>query len=247
MFLEVGVQELSKLYLELGALGLAFVVLIAIFILTYRTLLKRSTEQSDLIKTLLEKKDEQNAELIKQFVAQITSHVPTPQEAKDANKLSETIDTQLDQLLKDLQASRVVLIQYHNSTTGFSKHSFMKMTCTNEAHVSNVQPLMPTFQNQMKSLFNKSLIILDDVGEYSVENLEDIKDMDESMYWFMSQRQDKQAFHLSIRDKYNNPIGYLLVIYANNNPITQTKEVVIPKMKLTRTVIEYLFNANLED
>lgn len=247
MILDISTQELTKIYVEIGALGLGFIILIATFILVTNNLVKKSNDQSDLIKDLLKKKEEDNKELITQFVNQITNHVPTPQEAKDANKLSETIDTQLDQLLKDLQASRVVLIQYHNSTTGFSKHSFMKMTCTNEAHVSNVQPLMPTFQNQMKSLFNKSLLILDDVGEYSVENLEDIKDLDESMYWFMSQRQDKQAFHLSIRDKYDNPIGYLLVIYANNNPITQTKEVVIPKMKLTRTVIEYLFNANLKD
>ena len=246
MFLDISTQELTKIYVEIGALGLGFVILMGAFILITRNLITKSNEQSDLIKDLLKQKESRNIELMQQFVAQVTHHVPTPQEAKDANKLSETIDIQLEQLLKDLQASRVVLIQYHNSTIGFSKHSFMKMTCTNEAHVSNVQPLMPTFHDQMKSLFNKSLLILDDVGEYSVENLEDIKDVDESMYWFMSQRQDKQAFHLSIRDKYDNPIGYLLVLYANNNPITQSKEEVIPKMKSTRTLIEYILQSNQE-
>ena len=98
----------------------------------------------------------------------------------------------------------------------------------------------------MKSLFNKSLTILDEQGEYVVEHLEDIKDVDESMYWFMSERQDKQAFHLSIRDKYGNPIGYLLALYSLNNPVTQTKEIVIPKMKSVRTLIEFILQSNQE-
>ena len=238
--------ELTKIYVEIGALGLGFVVLIGAFILFVKNQVNNSNKQTELIEKLVEKKDEQNAELMKEFINQITNHTPSPQEAKEANKQSETIDIQLNQLLKETEASRAVLIQYHNGTRGFSKHSFMKMTCTNEAHLSNVKPLMPVFHDQMKSLFNKALTILDEIGEYSVESLDKIKDEDESMYWFMNERDDKQAFHLSIRDKYDNPIGYLLVIYSNNNPVTQTRDEVIPKMKVTRTLIEYILQSNQE-
>ena len=239
--------ELTKIYIEIGALGLAFIILMFVFILFAKNSIKKSNDQADLIKKLLEEKDKQNSELIKQIVTQVSSHTPSPQETKVANIISKSIDEQLQSLLNDTKASRAVFIQYHNGTRGFSKHSFMKMSCTNEAHVSNVKPLTPTFQDQMKSLFNKALLKLDETGEYSVENLEDIKDEDGSMYWFMSIREDKQAFHLSIKDKYGNPIGYLLLIYANNNPITATKEMVIPRMLSTKALIEYILQSNQDD
>lgn len=236
--------ELTKIYLEIGALGLAFVVLMAVFILFAKSSIKHSNEQASLIKTLLEKKEEQNADLVNQIVAQVCSHTPSPHETKVANIISKSIDEQLQTLLTDTKASRAAFIQYHNGTRGFSKHSFMKMSCTNEAHVSNVKPLTPTFQDQMKSLFNKALLKLDEVGEYTVENIEDIKEEDGSMYWFMSVREDKQAFHLSIKDKYDNPIGYLLLIYSNNNPVTAKKEDILPRMTLTKNLIEFIIQSN---
>lgn len=239
--------ELTKIYVEIGALGLAFVILMVVFILFAKNSIKNSNNQSELIKTLLEEKDKQNNDLIKQIVTQVNSHTPSPQETKVANIISKSIDEQLQSLLNDTKASRAIFIQYHNGARGLSKHSFMKMSCTNEAHASNVKPLTPTFQNQMKSLFNKALLKLDETGEYSVENLDDIKDEDGSMYWFMSIREDKQAFHLSVRDKYDNPIGYLLLIYANNNPVTVKKEDIIPRMHSTKALIEYILQSNQEN
>lgn len=239
-------SDLTKIYVEIGALGLAFVILIFVFILVIRNLIKNSNNQNKLIEGLLKNKDEQVDDLVKQIVTQVSSHTPSPQETQMANRVSENIDIQLQQLLKDTKASRAVFIQYHNGTRGFSKHSFMKMSCTNEAHVSNVKPLTPTFQDQMKSLFNKALLKLDEIGEFSVENLDDIKEEDGSMYWFMSERGDKQAFHLSIKDRYNNPIGYLLVIFADNNPVTAKKEDIIPRMQLTKTVVEFILQSNQE-
>lgn len=236
--------ELSKLYIEIGACGLICVIACVIFIFMARSMIKSNKDNQELIKKLLICEQEKNSDLIKEIVTQVTTHTPSPQEAKDLNKLSETIDSQLYNFMHQVGASRVVLIQYHNGTRGLSKHSFLKMSVTNEAHMSNVKPLTSTFQDQMKSLFNKSLLKLDEEGEFIVDNLEAIKDYDESMYWFMSERKDKQAFHISIRDKEGNPIGYLLVIYASNNPKTATKEELMPQLRQLRTLVEFLIQSN---
>ncbi len=238
--------ELSKLYIEIGACGLLCVIACIFFILMAKNLIKSNKDNQDLIKQLLTTEQEKNAKLIKEIVTQVTTHTPSELEVKTANKLSETIDNQLYEFMHKVNASRVALIQYHNGTRGFSKHSFMKMSVTNEAHQSNVKPLTPVFHDQMKSLFNKGLTELDLTGEYSVENIEDIKNIDESMYWFMNERNDAQAFHLSIRNREGSPIGYLLVLYSNNNEARSTAAEIIPKMKELRKLIEFLLDENIE-
>ena len=237
-------EQLTRIYIEIGALGLICVIMVIVFVLLVKTMIDSNKDNRDFIKKVLTTEQSKSEDLVKQIVTQVTTHIPSAEETKNLNKLSETIDEQLYTFMQKVHASRVVLIQYHNGTRGFSKHSFMKMSCTNEAHQSNVKPLTPMFQDQMKSLFNKSLIKLDEEGEYIVDDVEKIKDYDESMYWFMNERNDKQAFHVSVKNKEGNPIGYLLAIYSNNNSVTANTEEVMPELKALKNLIEFLMQSN---
>ena len=236
---DVTMQELAKLYTELGALGLICIVMIVTMIILIKNTVSTNRKNQEFFKKILEEEQDQNAELIKEIVNQVTHHTPSKEETNKMMDVSNEIDKQLDLFMRTEHASRVALIQYHNGSHSLNKQSFLRMTCTNEAHRPEEQPLTPIFHDQMRSLFGKAISVLDKEGYFNVEKLEDIKNIDESMYFFMTERGDEQAFHVALYNTQGLAIGYIVVIYSKRSP-HRAEAHLTDRLKSLSGIIEYL-------
>lgn len=233
-------KEISRLYLEVGALGVAFIITIFILVALFKYFLSNLKNYNTLIEKMLVDENKKNQELYEDMISRITLHVPSEEENKKLSKLQIVIDKELKSLLVELKASRVALVRYHNGSHDLNKHSFLKMSVTNEQYQVEEEPLMTVFKDQFRSLFSEAIPLVERNGEFSVENIENLKDIDSSMYCFMKNRGDVQAFHYAVHNCDGMVVGYLVVIYSVRTTERNTKEVIIPKMRQVTNVIERL-------
>lgn len=241
--MEQTMEMVAEMYTKFGIINVICIIMIALMIILIKNTISTNKKNQALFNKLFEEERKKNTELIKEIVNQVTMHTPTQEEANKTIDISNKIDKQLDLFMRTEHASRVALIQYHNGLHSLNKGSFLRMSCTNEAHRPEERPLIPIFHDQMRSLFGKSIEILDREGTFNVENLEDIKNQDESMYWFMTERNDEQAFHSVIRNQQGLAIGYVVVIYSKNSPHRADKN--LPeRLKSLCGVIEFLLQQN---
>ncbi len=233
-------KEISRLYLEVGALGVAFIITIFILVALFKYFLSNLKNYNTLIEKMLVDENKKNQELYEDMISRITLHVPSEEENKKLSKLQIVIDKELKSLLVELKASRVALVRYHNGSHDLNKHSFLKMSVTNEQYQVEEEPLMTVFKDQFRSLFSEAIPLVERNGEFSVENIENLKDIDSSMYCFIKNRGDVQAFHYAVHNCDGMVVGYLVVIYSVRTTERNTKEVIIPKMRQVTNVIERL-------
>lgn len=234
----VTVNELTKIYTEIGVLGMIAVVAISIFVVGAIYIINNNKKNQELITKVLENEQSQNQQLVNEIVHRVTTHVPSQKENEDLTKVQALINDELKRLLLDVRASRVALIQYHNSSHSLTKQSFLKMSVTNESFQVEEQPLMPIFHDQFRTVFSAAMNVLDTSGEFAVDDIEKLKNVDNSMYAFMKERGDVQAFHVALRDDDNVVVGYLLVIYSSRTSHRGTIQDTMPKVRQSAKTIE---------
>lgn len=236
----VTVNELTKIYTEIGVLGMISVVMIFIFIAGAIYIINNNKKNQELITKVLENEQTQNKQLVNEIVNRVVTHTPSAEENESLTKIQTLINDELKSLLISLKASRVALVQYHNGGHSVGKKSFLKMSVTNESFQVEENPLMTHLRDQFRTIFSEGMKLLDKNGEFIVDDLEKLKNVDNSMYAFMRERGDEQAFHVALHDSEGMVIGYLLVLYSIRNKNRGTTDDVMPKMRQTAKIIERL-------
>lgn len=227
--------EVVKAYAEVGVLGLCAVLMIILFYKSYTrheknddknskkvdekdtlienqlvTLMNNTLEQQQ---RLFENQLEQNRLMMEGFVDQITTHTPSKEENEKQLKISREVDFILQDMLDECKASRVSLVQYHNGGHGLNKHSFLKMSMTNERMQVGIHPLITEFKDQFRSVLSYFVHEIDENGFCMIEDVETIKELDAGTYEFLKGRNVQAKFGMGIKDHQGMTLGFVCIEY----------------------------------
>ena len=135
-------------------------------------------------------------------------------------KIDEEIDVFLEKTLVACNASRVSLIKYHNGGNDMLGNSILKMSMSNEKCAAGVIHILGSFQNQLRSFSTLLVKELNEKGICFIEDIENIKNIDNSIYQYLKQIGIKAKYTIAITNiKTNCVIGYMSIDFANNEHI----------------------------
>jgi GAF domain-containing protein len=165
---------------------------------------------------------------------------------RDALETSTLIDTQLEQVMDELECDRVWIAQFHNGgyfyPTGRSiqKFSIFYEKCTPET--PNIQQ---TFQNIPVSLFPRVLSKIYKDNELSIEDV----DKEEDTYgleYLTTQFNTKSICMIGLHSLDNHLIGVLTISFQDPHRITKDEWIYIrQKVGVVGTLLsEYLYTTN---
>ena len=181
---------------------------------TYKELLKSVQEQND---KLVEVMKENNKLMMDQFVHKITHHTITPEESAQQS----AIDTELKEIIvrirKETKARRSSLVKYHNGGRGVNGQPFLKMSMTHEDLIAGVTPLIGDFKEQFRNLLGYFVTTVDKEDFCYIENKDELKEKDASMYEFMSIKDINSILGVSIKDIAGYPVGFLCLEFKQSN------------------------------
>jgi len=225
--------DVAKNYIELGLTGLSAIIIIWLFVLTFHrnndkddereerankkedNMENRFDEMLELIKKQNEEYQKQQSEMINQIINGVTSHVPSAEDNSKLIKITEEVDSVLAEILKETGADRVNLVQYHNGGRGINKQAFLKMSITNEQVKFGVKTFMSDFKDQFRSVLAYFVKELNDNGECYISNVEDLKNIDNSMYDYMKEKGIESKFGIAIRNHEDTVIAFVSVEFIN--------------------------------
>ena len=165
---------------------------------------------------------------------------------RDALETSTLIDTQLEQIMGELECDRVWIAQFHNGghfyPTGRSiqKFSIFYEKCTPET--PNIQQ---TFQNIPVSLFPRVLSKIYKDNELSIDNVNDEEDT-YGLEYLTTQFNTKSICMIGLHSLDNHLIGILTISFQNPHHITKDEWIYIrQKVGVIGTLLsEYLYTTN---
>jgi hypothetical protein len=138
-------------------------------------------------------------------------------EAIQANTL---VDEQIDQLIKELEADRVWVAQFHNGGTFYpTGKSIQKFSIFYEKCMPDAVSIMHTFQNVPCSLFPKALSTLYKEGELAIPTFKKGEDYDLTS---IARPYNTQSFYmLSLEDLHGRFIGAMAIAYNTEHKFTK--------------------------
>lgn len=250
--------DVAKNYIELGLTGLSAIIIIWLFVLTFhrnnnkddkreeRTNKKednmenRFDEMLELIKKQNEEYQKQQSEMITQIINGVTNHVPSPEDNFKLTKITEEVDLVLAEILKETGADRVNLVQYHNGGRGINKQAFLKMSITNEQVKFGVKAFISDFKDQFRSVLAYFVKELHDNGECYISDVEDLKNIDNSMYDYMKGKGIESKFGIAIKDREDMVIAFVSAEFINKELVDLNK--IDRVLKDSRKVFETLLS-----
>ena len=179
---------------------------------------------NDLYTLLVEKEKESERkyqDLLNQFLEEMKKpHVLSEEENSRMTKIDEEIDSFLDKALTINNASRVHLVKYHNGGNDMLGNSILKMSMSNEKCAAGVVHLAGGFQNQLRSAFAYWVKELNEQGYCFIDDIENIKDIDTSLYQYMKQTGIKAKYGIAIRNTQTGcVVGYLCIDFLNKDDV----------------------------
>ena len=176
--------------------------------------------QNDLYDVLLENQkssEERYQELIDKILNGINQpHILSSEENQRMTKIDEEIDIFLERTLAVCNASRVSLIKFHNGGNDMLGNSILKMSMSNEKCAAGVTHNIGSFQNQLRSFSTYLMKELNERGLCFIENVENVKNIDTSLYEYFNQTGTKSFFAIAIHNiKDNTVIGFISIEYTN--------------------------------
>ena len=142
---------------------------------------------------------------------------PNKKYSEDKYENQSRIGTKINEILEQLReyndASRASLVQFHNGGHNLVNSSFLKMDMTNEKVKLGVALLQSEFKDQYKDLLSYWCEQLVKEGFCYVEDIEDIKSIDTSMYNFLHSRHIVSIYGVSITDTKGHLIGFINIDY----------------------------------
>lgn len=257
--------EILKSYLEIGLLGLCGCLIIYFAYINIKRTNDKDKKDNNKQNSRIDKKDaalekrfdsmleliqqqnqmyqDQQAKntdiLIQNIINGIVNHVPSQEENIKLTKITEEIDTTLNEILKDTEADRANLVQYHNGGKSINKQAFLKMSMTNEQVKFGVKAFMPEFKDQFRSVLSYFTKKLNDDGYCYIEDVDDLKNVDNSMYDFMKVRGVKSKFGIAIKDHNDTVIAFISIEFINKVPLDITKidRILKDKQKVMETLL----------
>jgi GAF domain-containing protein len=165
---------------------------------------------------------------------------------RDALETSTLIDTQLEQVMEELECDRVWIAQFHNGghfyPTGRSiqKFSIFYEKCTPET--PNIQN---TFQNIPVSLFPRVLSKVYKDNELSIDDVNSEEDT-YGLEYLTTQFNTKSICMVGLHSLDNHLIGVLTISFQNPHRITKDEWIYIrQKVGVIGTLLsEYLYTTN---
>lgn len=180
----------------------------------------------------------QQDKLFNQLLDGINNHTLSKEENDKISKIEVEIQNSLKEALDETNSARVSFVRYHNGGRGLNKISFLKMSMTNEVVKIGVQPFISEFQNQFRAMFSYWIHEIDTVGYCNIEDIEDLKNKDASMYEFLKARRIQAKFGVGIHNEEGTIIGFICIEFLDKDNVNQEK--VIKSLKNKKIKLETL-------
>ena len=243
--MEISFIEIIRSIAELGFMTISAALIIYLFIKQNKKAEEDSAEREQRLAKQQDETSLRYNNLVDSIVTKVTNHTISPEEDRILSIIERNINKILNDTLGRIDANRVALIRYHNGGRGTNGYSFLKMSMTNEVVSVETPPFMPEFQNQFRSLLAYWCDHIDTNNSCFLPDINEVKDLDSTMYEFMKSRNVRGMFGMSINDKYNRTIGFILVEFLGQ----QNKELDIKKitdiLNQVKPKIEALLNLDV--
>ena len=151
-------------------------------------------------------------------------HVLTQEEDSEAAHIDKLINEYLQQSVKETDASRAMVVRYHNGGKDMAAISFLKMSVTNEVVNVGYKPVIQDFQNQFRSMLNIVCAQLAETGKSYIPTLDSIKNKDVGTYEFLKTRGVRAMYCKALRNQNNYVIGFVTVTFMEDNKIEENME-----------------------
>lgn len=161
--------------------------------------------------------------LIDKIVNGVTTHVPTQEDNLKLTVVNQNIDTILQDILVETNASRVDLVQYHNGGRGINKQAFLKMSMTNEKIQLGVRPFIQDFKDQFRSVLGYFVNEINISGSCDIVDVDEMANKDIGMYEFMKNRGIAAKFGKGIKNPEGTTIAFICVEYIDKKDIDVEK------------------------
>ena len=161
--------------------------------------------------------------LIDKIVNGVTTHVPTQEDNLKLTVVNQNIDTILQDILVETNASRVDLVQYHNGGRGINKQAFLKMSMTNEKIQLGVRPFIQDFKDQFRSVLGYFVNEINISGSCDIVDVDEMANKDIGMYEFMKNRGIVAKFGKGIKNSEGTTIAFICVEYIDKKDIDVEK------------------------
>ena len=171
-----------------------------------------------------EKQKKRNKELqenynsmIQDIIKGVSKKHLTPIESKNIGKIEKEINDIINQILLETGASRVCIVKYHNGNKDMTGKSFLKMSMTNEVVNLGVAPMMSDFRDLFRSLLAYWCHEIETKECCIISDVEDLKDIDITMYQYLTVRNIEAKYGIGLKDNDGNIIGFICIEYLNKS------------------------------
>jgi len=165
---------------------------------------------------------------------------------KDALETSTLIDTQLEQMMEELECDRVCIAQFHNGGYFYpTGRSIQKFSIFYEKCTPTTPNIQQTFQNIPVSLFPKVLSKVYKDNELSINDVTTEEDT-YGLEYLTTQFGTKSVCLVGLHSLDNHLIGALCISYQSSHHTTKDEWIYIrQKVGVIGTLLsEYLYTTN---
>jgi len=165
---------------------------------------------------------------------------------QDALETSTLIDTQLEQIMEELECDRVWIAQFHNGGYFYpTGRSIQKFSIFYEKCTPDTPNIQQTFQNIPVSLFPRVLSKIYKDNELSIEDVNTENDT-YGLEYLTTQFNTKSICMVGLHSLDNHLIGVLTISFQDPHRITKDEWIYIrQKVGVVGTLLsEYLYTTN---
>jgi hypothetical protein len=165
---------------------------------------------------------------------------------RDALETSTLIDTQLEQIMDELECDRIWIAQFHNGGYFYpTGRSIQKFSIFYEKCTPETPTIQNTFQNIPVSLFPRVLSKIYKDNELSVEDVE-VEEDTYGLEYITTQFGTKSICMVGLHSLDNHLIGVLAISFQNPHHIEKDEWIYIrQKVGVVGTLLsEYLYTTN---
>lgn len=204
---------LSKLLFD----GLAILIVFILYIKGNQKRDKEYEAERKEQKKRNEELQENYNSMIQDIIKGVSKKHLTPVESKNLSKIEKEINDIINQILLETGASRVCIVKYHNGNKDMTGKSFLKMSMTNEVVNLGVAPMMSDFRDLFRSLLAYWCHEIETKECCIISDTEDLKDIDITMYQYLTVRNIEAKYGIGLKDNDGNIIGFICIEYLNKS------------------------------
>ena len=216
--------------------GLAVIIMIFLFLKTNKKRQKEYDEERKEYQEMNKEIHDNYTAMIQDIVQGVTKKHLTFEESKGLIQIDKQINDTMNTILKETNASRVCIVKYHNGNKDMTGKSFLKMSMTNEVFNIGIAPMMQDFKDIFRSLLSYWCHELEQNEVCIIEDAENIKDKDVTMYQYLVTRNISSKYGTVLKDNGGNIIGFICIEYLdkdnfNLEKINKVMENNLPKIQ----------------